>query len=53
MTVYKIEFHKNVPVVEKDGAKWMFDTGVLFPIQILWFLSMEKLPNFLGFLTCA
>lgn len=27
---YKIEFYKNVPIVETEGAKWMFDTGAAY-----------------------
>ena len=48
MTVYKIEFHKNVPVVEKDGAKWMFDTGCPFSYPNPMVYLNGKITEFLG-----
>jgi hypothetical protein len=43
---YKIEFYKNVPIVETEGAKWMFDTGC--PISSPNFTLNPKIGEFLG-----
>lgn len=48
MGVYKIDFYKNVPVIEKDGAKWMFDTGCPFSYPNPMVALNGKISEFLG-----